>query len=131
LANRDEADPIAKSYEVADVLLKDKLIEPEQKTGSRNNEPVAKAITEIKDFKATDYTGSFYSEELDATYTVYVEDNNLRIKMPSNKPVGLIAKGVDQFAVNSIVLQFKRISGKVVGFKLDFERVKNLEFVRK
>lgn len=131
LTNRDDADPVTKSYQVADVLLKEKLIESEQKTEIVKSEPATKAITEIKDFKATDYAGNFYSIELDATYTVSVEDNNLKIKMPSNKPVGLMAKGADQFAVNGITFQFKRISGKVVGFKLDFGRVKNLEFVKK
>jgi CubicO group peptidase (beta-lactamase class C family) len=48
LANRDDADPIRKSYQVADVFLKDKLIEPESKNRSRKSEPVQRQRLRLK-----------------------------------------------------------------------------------
>jgi len=130
LTNRDDADPVTKSYQVADVFLKDKLIEPKSKVEKAKVELTPKA-TAVINFNAEDYAGSFYSQELDAPYTMYAEDKILMIKMPSNKSMKLVAKGVDQFTVNDITFQFKRTQEKVFGFKLDFGRVKNLEFVRR
>ncbi|MDZ7647959.1 MAG: serine hydrolase domain-containing protein [Cytophagales bacterium] len=130
LTNRDDADPTTKSYRVADVFLKDKLIEPKSKIENAKNESAPKSVP-ISKYNAADYAGSFYSEELDATYTVFAEENTVIIKMPSNKPMKLVVSASDQFTVNGITFQFKRANGKVVGFTLDFGKVKNLEFRRK
>lgn len=131
LANRDDADPTAKSYRVADVFLKEKLVAPETKTEGQKLEAPSKAITEVKDFRAAEYAGTFYSVELDATYSISVEDNVLKLKMPFTKPVVLITKGADQFEAKGISFRFKRVNGKVIGFKLDFGRVQNLDFIKK
>lgn len=130
LANRDDADPVTKSYQVADVFLKDKLIEPKSKVENAKSESSTKQ-TPIVNFNAEDYVGSFYSEELGATYAIYAEAGMLMVKMSSAKPVKLLANDVDQFTVNDIIFHFRRTTGKVAGFKLDFGRVKNLEFSRK
>lgn len=130
LTNRDDADPVTKSYQVADVFLKDNLIEPKSKVENLKRESAPKP-TPIVNFNAEDYVGNFYSEELDATYAIYVEAGMLMVKMPTTKPMKLLANDVDQFTVNGILFQFRRTAGKVAGFKLDFGRVKNLEFVKK
>jgi CubicO group peptidase (beta-lactamase class C family) len=130
LANRDDGDPTTKSYQVADVFLKDKLIKPESNMENAKSESVPKS-TPVISFNAEDYAGSFYSEELEATYTMYAEDKMLMIKMPANKPMKLVANGANQFTINGITFRFKRANGKVVGFTLDFGRVKNLEFISK
>jgi CubicO group peptidase (beta-lactamase class C family) len=130
LANRDDGDPTTKSYQVADVFLKDKLIKPESNMENAKSKSVPKS-TPVISFNAEDYAGSFYSEELEATYTMYAEDKMLMIKMPANKPMKLVANGANQFTINGITFRFKRANGKVVGFTLDFGRVKNLEFISK
>lgn len=45
----------------------------------------------------SNFTGSFHSEELDATYTLSVEGGRLRVKVPNNPPIPLDAAGPNEF----------------------------------
>lgn len=128
LANRDDSNPVGKSYQVADVILKDKLIEVEtnEGTSSKKSEPVVATKTN-SELNLTDYVGSYYSIELDATYVIYKEGDRLLVKIPSTEPMELKLEGVDQFSTDWINFRFNRNSN-VSNFELDAGRVKNLKF---
>ncbi|MEC7262344.1 MAG: serine hydrolase domain-containing protein [Bacteroidota bacterium] len=132
LANRDDANPTGKSYQVADILLK----------GRFKEEPPKNEVSDKKEAKTTkekemdmafvdvmDYVGNFYSEELDATYKLYVENDLLKLKIVNNEPQDLEkVNEPDSFISNGNRYRFERTDGKVIGFKLDAGRVTNLKF---
>ena len=93
-------------------------------------ETTCKRKNEIKqdDIDLDAYTGSFYSEEIDARYLFFVENGILHVKIPNKDPVALNVYGKDQFETGGSLLHFSRTGGAVDGFKLDAGRVKNLKF---
>ena len=78
------------------------------------------------------YPGTYYSEELDATYTIAAKDGQLAITRRS--PASLIATPTaqDQFRMASMTLRFLRDSeGRVVVLAVDAGRVRDIRFVKR
>lgn len=78
-----------------------------------------------------DYLGTFYSEELDVTYRLSQEGEDLMMKIGSNDPIKLNVTVSDQFASELGQVTFERKDDAVSGFNLDAGRVKNLKFYKK
>lgn len=77
------------------------------------------------------YSGAFFSEELQATYTLSVVDGALTLRRPTWEPAALRPLVRDEFSVSGATLRFVRDgAGAVSGFMLDAGRVRNLRFVR-
>lgn len=78
-----------------------------------------------------EYTGQFYNDELETSYTFIVKDGVLEFS--SNKePVQLTATDKDHFYSNWGDIIFSRdAGGNINGFSLNHIRVKNLHFVKK
>lgn len=78
------------------------------------------------------YAGAYYSEELDATYKIVLEEGNLRVKRKRGPDVVLAPLFVDGFASESgPSLIFERdAKRRVTGFELNAGRVRHLRFVR-
>ena len=79
-----------------------------------------------------EYQGEYYSEELDTTYILVLEEKELSVKVRKNPPVKLEMTETDTFTAAQFKIAFKRDSqNKIAGFSLDAGRVKGLEFIRK
>lgn len=78
-----------------------------------------------------DYTGKFYSEELDATYFLFIEDEKLKVKIANYDAQELTLYGIDTFTTEGGLAHFKRSNGVVIGLELDAGRVTNLRFEKK
>ena len=85
LANRGDSNPTDKTLQVADVILENEFSEKPQKKkdntvqNSTNNSKKIfpkQLIGELKD-----YTGNFYSEELDFNYLVILRDGKLKVEI--------------------------------------------------
>jgi CubicO group peptidase (beta-lactamase class C family) len=78
------------------------------------------------------YTGSFYSDELQANFHVAVEnDDALMLRRPGAAPQALRPMERDEFAAGSMTLRFVRgANGEPSGFLLDLGRIRNLKFER-
>lgn len=87
-----------------------------------------KKQTDISNLNLDQYTGNFYSEEIDATYRFFTEENTLKLKMPNNKPFELVLYDTHVFTSDGDVLEFQQENGKITGFNLDAGRVQNLKF---
>ena len=75
-----------------------------------------------------EYTGEFYSQELDTKYKISVKENGLVIKIPRNDDIKLSPFTKDIFT-GDFSLQFSRDKkNKVSGFLLTTGRVRNLSF---
>jgi hypothetical protein len=77
------------------------------------------------------YAGSYFSEELQATFTLLVVDGALTLRRPAAEPSALRPLTRDEFTASGATLRFVRNGdGALSGFVLDVGRVRNLRFVR-
>ncbi|MDP2857126.1 MAG: serine hydrolase domain-containing protein [Bacillota bacterium] len=80
-----------------------------------------------------DYTGRYFSPELDTTYTVSVAGSGLVLQHWRLDDAPLVFVGDDRFVArrsDSPELRFERREGRVVGFRVMAGRVRNLGFGR-
>ena len=75
-----------------------------------------------------EYSGDFYSTELDMTYTLYVGDGTLKLQVGLNDPVDLRIDDTDRFTSREVLYRFTRENGRISGFEMDAGRVKNIRF---
>jgi len=113
---------------IADLYLADQFTEsptPRQRQRPRGERPKP---VKLSSSQLQTYVGNYYSDELDITYTLEVESNNLVLKLRETSSI-LTAYSTDNFGWGRRRLEFKRDRGKrIIGFILQAGRVKNLKF---
>ncbi len=113
---------------IADLYLADQFTEspaPGQRQRPRGERPKPVKLTSSQ---LQTYVGNYYSDELDITYTLDVESNNLVLKLRETSSI-LTAYSTDNFGWGRRRLEFKRDREKrITGFILQAGRVKNLKF---
>jgi hypothetical protein len=78
------------------------------------------------------FVGTYYSEEIDTTYTLYVEGGKLKARFRPAQRFELAPVYADAFESEGDVLRFTRdSSGRVAGFLVYAGRVRHLRFVKK
>jgi CubicO group peptidase (beta-lactamase class C family) len=110
LGNLESFDPVEKTLQIADLYF---APPPE---------------------KLAEYEGAYYSEELDTTYTLAVEDNRLVLHHRRNNEATLAFDGPDQFTTTVWYfdkLVFSREDDTVTGFKASTDRARNVVFVKR
>ena len=77
-----------------------------------------------------DYTGGFYSYELDASFSLYEDDGALYVKFVNEDPMklSLYEYHDDAFYFDDDLLRFNRSNGIITGFELDAGKANNLKF---
>ena len=122
------------SYNVVDVILEKLLqpLSPADKTNSSVSDPKEIQKNSLPD-NVKQYEGSFYSDELDVTYQITEENNQLYCSIKSKQPFALRAKSQDLFTMNDFVeMKFERDNkNKIFGISLNAGRVTDLKFTRK
>jgi CubicO group peptidase (beta-lactamase class C family) len=119
------------------------VIEFESKNGNRQlkltreNRP-ALSFERVEKFEPDahalqEFSGTYFSPELEAIYELHVEEGNLVLATPNATKRALVATYRDAFAVLSgPQLEFDRdSSGRIAGFNLTSGRVRNLKFEMK
>ncbi len=77
----------------------------------------------------TDYIGTYYSAELESSYTVNLEDNQLFVKSKGYPPFNLRSIGQDLFLAEGDLFEFIRDEQeRVIGFDRCGSRVRRLHF---
>ena len=134
--SREFACPTGRTFQIADIFLKDEFIE-DTKEIKTEEQPTKNDLSENafagKNIKLADYIGSFYCQELDFTYELYIIENDLVVKIGSYEPMKLTPFEENNFIVegDGLVFRFIKEDEKLIGFELDAGRVKNLKFVKK
>lgn len=77
-----------------------------------------------------DYTGDFYSYELDASFLLYEDGGALYVKIVNEDPMKLSLYEYcnDAFYFDDDLLRFNKSNGVIVGFELDAGRANKLKF---
>jgi hypothetical protein len=91
-------------------------------------EHVAEAAPGAKEL--AQYAGSWYSPELDATYTLRVSNGKLVLERRRSAPVTLQPTYADAFAGDGLLLRFARQGGAPKELLLDAGRIRNVRFMR-
>jgi len=113
---------------IADLYLADRFTEspiPRQRQRPRGEKPKP---VKLSASQLQTYVGNYYSDELDITYDLDVESNNLVLKLRETASI-LTAYSTDNFGWGRRRLEFTRDREKrIIGFILQAGRVKNLKF---
>jgi CubicO group peptidase (beta-lactamase class C family) len=132
LCNAGAVNPGALARQVADLYLADQIKPAEARP---NNPPAATSPQPSLTLTAeqlAEYAGAYYSEELDATYRIVVENGTLLIKARNAPRVGLVSQTKDEFRQLGQTFNFARNDQRqITGFTLGGGRAKGVQFVRK
>jgi len=131
--NIGDVRPTDMAYQVANILLKEKL-EEDIKTLDTIKEGRKAATTKKKETNVnlTDYIGSYYSKELTVTYHFEVKNDRLFVQIEENEPVECTIAEIDAFSTKYGLVRFQKDEELVItGLELDSGRVKNLKFEKK
>ena len=76
----------------------------------------------------SEFVGDYYSEELDATYRIFLDDEKLMLRVGYFPVVHLMPSREDVFEGGFTYKFFRDGDGAVTGFTLDAGRVRNMRF---
>lgn len=134
LCNVANANPVALGRQVAGVLLRlpEQAAQAQQGGGPGQGRPAAAGEGRITTALAT-FAGSYYSDELDATYLVTVQDTALAIQVRGGPKMTLTRSADDTFVRRGAgSLRFtKGRNGRIDGFVMSAGRVQNLKFIKR
>jgi CubicO group peptidase (beta-lactamase class C family) len=100
--------------------------------GGRETKAERKRDVDVSGIDLNNYSGSYYSKELNVTYNFKVEDGILKATIENNQSLmDLTISDLDEFTMELGLIRFQREGGVISGFELDSGRVKNLKFEKK
>ncbi len=130
-ANLSNGNPEGLLYQVADIVLADYIVEPEQQP-RRQMQPERRGTPEpptLTEEQSTEYEGKYYSEELDASQTIVFKDKAIVLRLKKGEEVPLTVKEIDTFSFGSNSIDFLRNEDKrVMGFTITTPTVRNVRF---
>jgi len=91
---------------------------------------ILKRKYKLPDVNLEDYVGLYFSDELNVTYEIYLDNKRLKSKVSYNKPITLRQSNIEQFTFRRTVFDFERSNNKVVSFIIDSGRVKGIKFLK-
>lgn len=129
-SNLASFDPGGISYELADMYLANDLIAEKEKTEAPPAEPAKEIPFDPASVKLTEFTGTFYSPELETSYTLVVVNDTLTAHHQRHDDLKLIPSKADGFTTNFLGnLEFTRNNKhQIIGLKASNGRVRNLVF---
>ncbi|MGH9766996.1 MAG: serine hydrolase domain-containing protein [Blastocatellia bacterium] len=132
LCNVGAANPGALARQVADLHLADQIKPAEARPNSPPAASSPRPSLTLTAEQLSEYTGAYYSEELDATYRIVIEDGALFIKARNAPRASLVAQTKDEFWRLGVTFSFVRNDQRqITGFALSGGRSKGIQFVRK
>jgi CubicO group peptidase (beta-lactamase class C family) len=132
LCNGGAVNPGALARQVADLYLADQIRPIEAGSNRAPAAPGPPQPLTLTREQLAEYTGAYYSEELDATYRLVLEDGKLSIKLRNASRGSLSSQAKDEFRLPGATFSFARNDQRqITGFALNGGRSKGIQFVRK
>lgn len=134
LSNFYSISPMELAHKIADIVLADFITESEaaaeEEFEAGSSESIDTSL--IAKEQMADFEGRYYSEELETVYTIDLYGEKLIARHWRNDDVILTPEDIDEFSGNQRwfrKMDFLRdVDGKVIGFDLTTNRVRNLRF---
>ena len=132
LCNLANTNPTVLSRRVAEVFLGDKMSAAADvaAAGAPGRQEFASGSWSPTAADLAPFAGTYYSPELETTYTLRVESGKLSLLRRRASPVELTPSSPDAFRARGLQFSFTREKGKPNGFIVDAGRTKNLRFDR-
>jgi CubicO group peptidase (beta-lactamase class C family) len=136
LCNLASANPSARARAVAAIYLEDKLApappasQPASPAPSSAQPALAPAVEPPAGDQLRAYAGTYFSEELNTTFTLTVEDGVLQLRREGARPVRLRPLANHAFTNGDMTIRFTPGAALNAGFELNIGRVRGLTFVR-
>jgi CubicO group peptidase (beta-lactamase class C family) len=92
---------------------------------------IRKEKFDFSNLNLADYTGNFYSEEIDTTHVLFLDDGKLNVKIANNEVLALAPYNIDTFYSDGYMVHFTRTNGAISGFDLKYGWITNLKFKKK
>ncbi|MDH5406936.1 MAG: DUF3471 domain-containing protein, partial [Candidatus Aminicenantes bacterium] len=133
LANVSNANPRQLTYQAADILLEEEFTEEKEPTPERTEKKEEPEPPELTTDQLSEYTGTYYSEELDVNCTIVIRDTSLMVEQRKFEPQELSPTESDTFSTSGRTkIHFTRSKqNKIDGFTLSSRRIRNLRFDKK
>jgi CubicO group peptidase (beta-lactamase class C family) len=131
LANLSSTSPSRLANQVADIYLEDELepLRPRARAQAGQRPQGQAAPASLSRMQLAEYTGSYYSHELDVTYLLSADEGRLTVVVSRMPARSIQPIAMDVFAAGGRTYRFQRgADGSVAGFILDAGRVRNLRF---
>ncbi|MDQ3010326.1 MAG: serine hydrolase [Acidobacteriota bacterium] len=134
LCNSGAANASGMAMRVADLYLADQFKPKDDKPPAANanaNQPKPEPVTLTAE-QLAEFAASFYSEELDTTYRVSVENGRLWVIDRNDTKRPLLPATRDSFRLlGGAQFEFSRdAQGRITGFGVNAGRIRNVRFVR-
>jgi CubicO group peptidase (beta-lactamase class C family) len=133
LCNSENAEPEKLADRVADLYLRD-LMQPEPPSvvGDDEEGGTDSSAAMLPLAALQPYTGTYYGDELEVTYTISADSSGLIVRVKSKELTRLKPGKAGEFSDGYIHVVFTRNRKKQIsGFVLDAGRVRGILFVRK
>lgn len=132
LCNLAGANPTLLSRRVAEIFLGDKMSEagPVATIASQGRTQPLPSSWSPTAAELSVFAGTYYSPELETTYTLRVDNGKLVVIRRREATVELVPASPDSFRARGIQFAFTREKGKPNAFTVDAGRTKNLRFDR-
>ena len=132
LCNLANTNPTLLSRRVAEVFLGDKMTAAAEvaAAGAQARPQPTPATWSPAAAELAPFVGTYYSPELETTYTLRVDNGKLVVIRRREAPVELTPTSPDSFRARGLQFAFTREKGKPNGFTVDAGRTKNLRFDR-
>ena len=133
LANVSNANPRQLTYQAADILLEEEFTEEKEPTSEGPEKKEEPEPPELSPDQLSEYTGTYYSEELDVNCTIVIRDTSLMLEWRKFEPEELSPTESDTFSTSGRTkIHFTRSKqNKIDGFTLSSRRIRNLRFDKK
>jgi len=132
LCNLAGTNPTLLSRRVAEVFLGDKMTPAADvaAAGGQSRPQPPSSTWSPAAAELARFAGTYYSPELETTYTLRVENDKLLLVRRREAPVQLTPTSADAFRARGLQFSFTREKGKPAAFTVDAGRTKNLRFDR-
>ncbi|MFN4257562.1 MAG: DUF3471 domain-containing protein, partial [Saprospiraceae bacterium] len=134
LCNLATVNPSALAQRVADLYLAEQFKTTESKASTmRGTSPKLPDPITLTAEQLAEYTGRYYSEELDATYKLAVENGKLFAMDRNESKRSLTPRSRELFTlIQGAQFEFTRdTAGKITGFGVNAGRIRGVRFMKK
>lgn len=130
LSNLSSVNTVSLARQVASIYLADEII-PEERRANPKGEHTSPSPVQLKAEQLDEFIGDYYNDELDTTYSIAIENDQLIAKHRRHSDIPLVCFG-DYFSGEQWFfsdIRFERDEdNQVVGFILAGGRVRHLRF---
>jgi CubicO group peptidase (beta-lactamase class C family) len=135
LCNASAIAPTTLARRVADVVLGDRFTQPVPPLpmGGIPGSIGGSTQPAVPD-SFRDYAGTYYSEEVEATFTIAFSNRGLRLQRRTDPQLVALDRGAaaDEFRGGGLIVRFQRdVSNKVTALTVDAGRVRGIKFAKR